>query len=536
MQSRWLVLAAVAFLAGTPGAGSFGEAVPHATRPPQATGSGDQIDLLSLAGLVIGVGKSAEQRRTNGAILQAAVNDADTHGVAIVCPSEAQIEFDLTGGLRVPVSTHGFTARLNRRCELRQAHADAPILVLGDPSGAEPKNAVWWEGGSFNYVASQAGNRHAVCLLEGSLYGSTLKHMDLCGEYDVEGRPLHPPFDGWDVGSRDAVRGFSFQNDYEDISVGGAQASLYRVQLEGTGSYRADIYMHDGSSPWTAQTLSDTAVYWAATRHGERDDDTCIRCNFEHFKAEQPLYFRIVRGLTFDALHLEDVTLVGSNTSLMTFEGAEAELRQTTMLDLRATGTNLSLARATYGAEVSLDGVYLKWAAAQEFTGSGRLFAGLAGTESVDSNVSFTAERLLISDVGANAAGLTIDPMTPPSLDVLTRFDSYRYSGLLPQTVGATLVAAADLTIYGQHEAATVIVPGTIGAAVTITLANSLAAAGTGAASTVKRGATVEVVRQDTPNTMYVTVKDAGGATLHRVAVGTRTLYRFDGSAWVQVI
>ena len=495
------------------------------------------LNIQKVAGLVIGTGQTAAVQAANGTLLQKAFSYCDTSGVECDEPDAIAVEFNLSNGLSVPASSNGWRGRFNKRLNLRQAAVNAPVLVIGDPTGATNKGDVDWDGATLNYINDQTGQTGAVTFLEGSLAYSKIANLTVSSETLANGQAVHPGYDGWDRGSRSA-NGFSFTNSYTKITVSGAQASLFRNDLNGTGNYMEDVYFHNGGSVSGIGLLSDTAIYFGGNG---RSDDVCMRCNFEHFISNTPVGWQTVNNMAMIGTHVEDV---GTPYILFSFTGAQVNLIDTKILNFRgvtanagqsspATANNVDLFRVNYGAQVHVDGVAVQWDGSAPFTSTGsNVFAGLPGTEGTDSTSAFVLENLSVSDTGTNGSYMGIDPVVGLTLDLVQKLGRYEYSGITPSTIGAVIQAPGSATIYPLNRRAVVVVPSSISAAETITLADTVKASGTGSTAAPETGETMEIVRQCPANSNTVTIKDAGGTTLATPAVCTRTLVRFNGRAW----
>ncbi len=437
------------------------------------------IDLMRLDGVTLGTGASSDARAATAGAVQAAFDRADANGLEIACPAEVVIEFDAAAGLVVPVSTRGFRARLNERCQFRQFHRNAPVLTIGDPSAKALKASVDWEGGELNYGIDQGGQVESSCLVLGALANSVIAKLNVCDEYEITGKPLHPPYRNLLVGTPEPSRGDQgfFQNRLSDLSLGGAQYSLLEVRIPGTGVQWEDIYAHNGSNFRMAQPLLGPA--WVVDAGHDRSDDTWIRTNFEHLRAANPMFFQNVRTTTMIGTHFEDVWLTGSHATLASFAAAQVRMTSTYLLDVRTEGTpsDVRLFRVGYGARVVLDGLELRWSEDREFNGPGAvLFAGNAGRAGPDDTASFSLADLTVSDGLANAQSIALEPAIPTTLGVLRHLDRYDYDPLLPRTEGAEFTVDGDFTLYGQHRDASIVVAAGLPAPDTITLSSCFAA------------------------------------------------------------
>lgn len=437
------------------------------------------IDLMRLAGVTLGLGVSAEARVASAKAVQAAIDAADANGWEIACPAEVVIEFDSAAGLVVPVSTRGFRARLNERCQFRQFHRNAPVLTIGDPQAMHLKANVDWIGGELNYGVDQGGQPEATCLVLGALASSVISRLNVCDEYEIAGKPLHPPFRNLVVGTPEPSKGSEgfFQNRLSDLSLGGAQYSLLEVRIPGTGVQWEDIYAHNGSSFRMAQPLLGHALVVDAGH--DRSDDTWIRVNFEHLRAANPVFLQNVRTMTMIGTHFEDVWLVGDHAVLGNFAAARVKMISTYLLDVRTEGTpsGTRLFQVGYGARVSLDGLELRWSEDREYTGPGAvLFAGNAGRSSPDDTIGFSVADLTVSDGLANARSIAFEPAIPINLDVLRHLSRYDYDPLLPRTQGAEFTVDGDFTLYGQHRDPSILVGAALQAPDTITFSSRFAA------------------------------------------------------------
>ncbi len=515
-----LGLLALPVLGATPPAGQ--DPADHAT-----------IDLTRLAGVTVGPGASAATRVATAAAVQAAFDRADANGLEIACPAEVVIEFDSAAGLVVPVSTRGFRARLNQRCQFRQFHRNAPVLTIGDPGARALKADVDWEGGQLNYGIDQGGQVESSCLVLGALANSVVARVNVCDEYETSGKPLHPPYRNLLVGTPEPSRGDQgfFQNRLSDLSLGGAQYSLLEVRIPGTGVQWENIYAHNGSNFRMAQPLLGFA--WIVDAGHDRSDDTWVRTNFEHLRAANPVFFQNVRTTTMTGIHFEDVWLTGSHATLANFAAAQVRMTSTYLLDVRTEGTpsDVRLFRAGYGARVVLDGVELRWSEDREFAGPGAvLFAGSAGRANPDDTVSFSMADLTVSDGLANAQSIALEPAIPTSLGVLRHLDRYDYDPLLPRTEGAEFTVGGDFTLYGQHRDASVLVAAGLPAPDTITLSSRFAAPGRGGARAAARDpghdrSPARVRRLSGDSAYATTVRDDAGHTLGSLRPGDEAAY-----------
>jgi hypothetical protein len=467
-----LVSAAVLALLASPAR----SAAPAGEQDPSGSAT---VDLTRLAGVTRGAGATAAARIDTAKALQAAIDLADANGLELACPAEVVIEFDSAAGLVVPVSTRGFRARLNQRCQFRQFHRDAPVLTIGDPRAEQLKASVDWEGGELNYGVDQGGQQGASCLVLGALANSVISKLNVCDEYELSGKPLHPPYRNLLVGTPEPSKGNEgfFQNRLSDLSLGGAQYSLLEVRIPGTGVQWEDIYAHNGSDFRMAQPLLGHA--WVVDAGHDRSDDTWIRTNFEHLRAANPVFFQNVRTTTMIGTHFEDVWLTGSHATLANFAAARVRMISTYLLDVRTGGTptDVRLFQLGYGAHLNLDGLELRWSEDREFAGPGAvLFAGNAGRSTPDDAIGFSVADLTVSDGLANAEAIGLEPAIPTTLGVLRHLDRYDYDPLLPRTEGAEFTVGGDFTLYGQHRNPSILVPAGLPGPDTITLSSRFAA------------------------------------------------------------
>jgi hypothetical protein len=498
--------------------------------------SNGHLNIQKIAGMVFGAGQTAAVQSANGTLLQKAFTYCDTAGVECDEPDVLAVEFNLPNGLSVPASPNGWKGRFNKRFDLRQAAINAPCLVIGDPTGANPKGDVDWDGAECNYINDQTGQQSSVTLLEGSLLFSRISNLTGSSETLANGQAVHPGWDCHDRGSRTG-NGFSFQNTHSKILCSGAQASLFRNNFNGTGNISEDMYYHNGGSISGAGLLSDAGIYWGGNG---RSDDVCIRCNYEHFYANTPISFQTDANTTLIGTHIEDV---GTPYTLFSFTGSQVRLIGTKILNFRgitATATpvsanNVQLFRVNYGAQVDVDDLALQWDGSAPFTSTGSaLFAGTPGTEGLDADVAFRLHTFTLSDVSGatNSQNMVLEPALPTPLSILQKFGTYTYDRLQPSTVGAEFSIVSSFTLYGAHEHAKVLIPNNLSAVSTVTLANTRMPSGTvGSSLAVPAGAWMEIDRTGSGTAANpTTVNNGAGTAIGTITAQGYTLYGSNGS------
>ena len=511
---------------------------------PQAVVRGE-INILKVAGLSIGDGQTTAARQANATLVQAAINVANTSGLTLSCPDRDDVEINNATGLVVPTNTAGIRARLDPNCSFIQFGTNAPILTIGDPAGAAYSYGIDWEGGSFHYGVSQTGNTHSIAVLLGTMAYSRIK--GICANCAGSDPAAYVAFQ---IGNSNfSTNAQFFSNTIERINAGISQYALMARYVGGTGNAWTDIYLQNGSSPGTAQTVTQACLYDSPTG-SVASDNVFTRLNVEHCVTTGGGILWIAQGTynqTYVGLHMEDVQINAYGSQFIYASNGDAHFISPFFLDLRTlsgtNGSSIALFRGNYGAHMSVSGMTkVKWTGSfgTQLLNPGVFFyEGETGANGTDDTITFsTSGNVSIEDDASgtpNSSHMILDPIINTTLNILTDWQGYTFDPVFPTTDGAQFtVTGTTFTLYGLHRAATITRPATLSAAQTITLADTWKPSGTGSTRTPQSGTAATVHTQSGTYANSTTIKDGAGTTLTTIstATGQNNANVFGTTAW----
>ena len=503
-----------------------------------------RIDILMLAGLKSGEGQTKAARQSNAKLLQAAFSAADHHGLELDCPSATTIEIENTTGLLAAQTNNpGFRLRFDQKCNIVQFGVNTPILTIGDPTGNRVTYQVDWQGGEFNYGSSQTGQKNSICVLLGALNYSNIENILACDLPGSHGQARNPPWVAMQVGEAGYHgTGQWFSNTLRRVNIAGGQHALFAVYIGGTGSVWEDIYMHNGGDVAGAQPVSGNGALIddPGEGHQNRSDDVWTRINVEHVQASSALYIRGVYNTTFIGLHCEDPQLNAYGSQVFAVAGSGVAFISPMLLDFHTTtssGGPEYIFKTSYQARVQVENMKVKWSSVvgQINKPGVYFFSGNQARSDADDQISFEAGHVEFVDDsrGANAGRLLLEPGLPIPVAILRYFGRYLYDPVMPTTEQAEFtVPDTTFTLDGQHQNATIMVPASLAAPQTITLADTRQAAGHLFAR-VPAGSIVRLRRLSGHYRNPTTIRDGDGRTLATLSTaGTEQVYQSDGQRW----
>ncbi len=487
---------------------------------------------VSGMGSIVGAGQSGSVRTATTAALNAAISKAISLGKFL------EIEpgvYETNGSLLVPGGTNGFSMHGDLRSQIINYGIGSPILTIGDLTGAAQVVNCKIAGLTLQYGVSQGGAANCNGISMGPTYTSALEDIQIGTA--TAGALVNAPTYGircYSTGS-----GFMFQNRFRRLQINGATATFFSKELGGTGDVHEDIYMHNGSGASSANALTS---YGLQLGNGsiQRSDDVWIRTNLEWLGETQAVLLAWnMTNMTFIGTHFEGCVLSGTGSPrLIWVLGGEVHFMGTEILDMKTssgtTGATI-VTVAGYSEQVKMDNTIIKFSSGSEAITPVQLISG-ANNNGNDTQPVVSIKHLTMNDNGSgNAAEFTLDPViASPPMSILGQFREFYSDQLLSRTAGAQFTMLASLTLYGQHEDATIFVPASLAAAATLTLSNKRKPSGTGSSLAPKAGAVVRVRRQSGTYANALTVVDAAsGNTLSTNAAAAADLvFTFNGTNW----
>jgi hypothetical protein len=200
-------------------------------------------------GVTQGSGQTLAVRQTTATGLQNALNYAINNGKFFEL-EPGIYEIDTPTGLQIAQTTYlsGFTFRGDRSSRIIQFHSNAPVLTIGDATGAAYSINLDIKGLRAEYGVSQSGNTSANTLVIGSMRNSKLANIFVGsdnGGYTYPNTPvLYPGYRG--VYFYSAGNNFPFVCTFDDFFVSGAQHDLVNISTGSEGLIFRNWYCTNG--------------------------------------------------------------------------------------------------------------------------------------------------------------------------------------------------------------------------------------------------------------------------------------------------
>ena len=490
------------------------------------------------AGVTRGAGNTQSVQAATAAGIQAAWNYAAANNFSVkTIPGTYEI-YSSTG-LTTPfggaVGSLGWVHDGSQGVNFVQFYVNAPILTIGDPTGANFGNGTHFQGCRLNYGVSQTGQANAVALFIGAATGIVVANISVCDFYGT-----NPPWIALRINGGSGANNFYFQNALRDIGLGGAQQSLFSLETQGTGNEWDNIYTHDGSNNSSRITCAGPAWSIQPTSAQASDNDFS-RCNIEHVNSNAIVQCQGVIGGQWNAPHIEDVQITGNNAGVITLIGGDLGMTELYVLDLAvASGaSNPQIIQcAGYGETVHVDGMNIKWSGySNGIVAVLTSIAGPADNYGTDSNPRVTIDRLRVEDdAGNNITNLRLDPILGNTgLGSGCFIGRYKWDNFLPTTDGFQMVVGTSCTIYGLHANVWLNIPYNLAANITIGLSNKVKASGRGSGEPTPINQRIAARREDGGTiTNTATITDlAGSTTLATLSAAGDFAGMFNGTNWI---
>jgi hypothetical protein len=492
------------------------------------------------SGVTLGAGQTTAVQTATFNALQLAIHTAMTLGKFFEIEPNVYEIYGSTG-LVVPATLGAITWKGSRQSNINQFYANAPILVLGDSTGAETLYGNKIDGFCLNYGVSQTGNTNAIALLMGDMAWCVVENFETTtnGTFPI----INPPY----VSVSTIAAGTWFNNCLRNIRLYGGQLSLMVIQASGSGNLFQDIYMSNGGNISAEESyyaaLSGPALSLANPSYSGLGGNVFERINIESVKCSNSVIYAQIAGVTqFIGLHFENLELNASGGSLINNNGCQLILQCVDTYDIQvdASLTDISfLYNNGSGEVVLLDGLHMGWSSnSNPGLKSPMTIIGTGGNN--DQNNMVRIKGVTVNDdTGNNSTNLTVYngayPMTYTETadTILLELDADQIS--LSTSRYQPCITTATYTHYGCHEDAVLMVPSSLAAACVITLSNKRIASGLGSSLATKTGNTVRVRRISGTYANTLTIKDAqsGSTLVTNSAAGNDYLFTFNGTNWV---
>lgn len=476
---------------------------------------------IAQGGAVGSMSGTPSQRVTNATALQAAYTYATTNGLMM---EQTPADYEINGAVRIPAvegvvfrGAAGFSLATN----IIQFATNIPVLTLSYPILTEVGR--WdFSGISLNYGVSQAGQTAALTCVFGSLDASTVKNV-LISPNGTAG------YDGMTVNS-------GFSNVYGNFIIKAFQRNGFNAagSTGTTGSSYNDFYMSPGAF------LSPGAITGSCINISNAgiDDFTMRRYNLEWFSgnAASAINATSTHGATFESGHIEGCFLTGADPYMVSTTSGNMHFGQLNLIDLNnASATGMSVLFRDWsngGGNTLIDGLCITDNNRSSYvTHNLQLFWPAPETDG-DNPPMFVVNGLGGGNFGGGTqvrSNAAFDWQMP-----LANFNwplwikRYEFNFGASRVIGAVILVSATYTHYGQHQDATILVPGTI-TPFTLTLATRASA--TVGSLPVRPGTTLVVRRRNETFSGNLTISFGGtGSPITNSANNTSYYFRVDNS------
>lgn len=507
------------------------DAVSGVATPYLLRGTLDGAAYFTANGGVLGAGQTTGQRQTNATVLNAAFAYCVTNGKFMEL-EPAVYEINSSTGLLVPASGNtaipsGLVFRGSRQgTQIVQYYAGgtgAPILTIGDTTGATPNLGVDFFGINMSYGASQTGLTSSTPLVIGNA-----DHGRIGGVTMITN--TNPGYDGI------LLQTGNYSMTYKDIELIGFQRNGLNLDNAGSsGCTFEDIYLSAGGSTGVHPTVSGNYLVFSASMN----EMTFLQLNCEWGACNRIMSINSTYGVKFVDLHIENVLMNGASPIMFAFAGTTATFDTVDLVDIMMLSANMTGSPSVFGDYIAGGSVIrvegLTWInnATGQINTPVELFNVGGGTVPGDDVPIFTLNKgqLNIGGGASDFAGnILFDQHMPvASFNAPIKWSSYDFGIQGSVVQSAQIQVSATYTHYGQHERATIIVPASI-TSFTLTLANTMGATGTQA---VRTGSTTHVRRLSGGASGTLTVAYGGTSSpTTNTTSATDYWYVFDGTHW----
>jgi hypothetical protein len=472
------------------------------------------------AGVTVGAGQTTGVRQATATGLQNAINYAAANN-KIFQINEGVYEINSSTGLVIPANHQatynwGFTWKggghgSTQIVQFYNGGTGAPVLTIGDTTGVNEFYEIDVEGALLGYGISQSGLTSSTALVVGSMAWGVISRIQVTGPF--------PGYDGILL-----TGGIFSSMAMRDVVIGPWQRHGLNIVSSGSGNHYDNVYMSAGGvgSPgaisgnyiYTIQNLEDQLFSRLNCEWGQTNCVIFLGGNNTEVYAGH--------GYTFNALHVEGVTLTGADPCIfdiggnatMAFNGFDLTSTQIKAANFTGTASMMRLTNNIgYGSSVIMNGLCLNEYTASNVTTSFKILRWMYDSSIWDDQSNFQINAFRIVDQpGSNLIGhIYLDEHLPiASFNTPAGFARYSYGAKGSKIENAAITVSATYTHYGQHEDATILVPASI-TGFTLTLSNLMGATGT---QPVRTGNTVRVRRIWNTVSGTLLIKDDAGTTL----------------------
>lgn len=473
------------------------------------------------AGVTVGTGNSGTVRTATGTALQAAINYAVTNNKFFEIEPNIY-EINNSAGLVVPYSNSGMNWHGSTSSYIAQYATNAPILTLGDTTGANINYRMVLNGVGMYYGVTQAGQTSAIALQMGP-------HA-WCNFSNVVISPYAPggTFNAY-IGMKHYTGSFSGNFDNFYIEAG----QLHIVQMAGSSS--GNVWNNTYCAAGTLNNPTALSGYAFGWDNGTTNT-VFNQLNIEAVAANQIMNVAQCYSTTFNSVHMESITMTGSTPIIWAGNSAYCVINGCT-LDFICTSAGGASGYGRFLGTFTTDNwVMNNIVLLSNSTDSGAVnltFMVVDAQITPDTPANVVMSGFTIRD--ATSAGLSthvqLDAHTPlANFNTPLSVANYRF-GLGGSVIeGAVIPVTATYTHYGQHVDAVIEVPAAI-TGFTLTLSAVQGATGN---QPVKTGNTVHVRRQIGTASGTLLVKDDAGTTLTTNTTSAQDFYYyFNGTHYV---
>ena len=489
------------------------------------------------AGVTLGAGQSTATQTATLAGLQAALNKAGSLGKYFELEPNT---YEIYGANGLVVSASSAPPRW-KGCKgsiLSQFYVNAPILTLGDITGATTLYGFVLDGVGLQYGVSQLGQTLANALLCGDMAWCTVEQVEVTpnGSFPI----VNPSWNAFAV----LAPGTWFNNTVRNSRLYGGQNTLFNLGTSGSGNLFEDIYMSNGGNDNASLSYygacAQAGLYIGNSSYSSMSGNVFIRINVESVKAPNLITLQEASSITFEGLHVENCQINQAGGAIVNSVQGSGEFIDMDTYDIRtvAGGTACVFLMSGSGEVISVNGLSMGWSPNCDpgLLSPLQVF-GINGNN--DQNVMIDMRCLILTDdSNTNAPLVTLDPLGAPLTQGAaydTQVLGYRTDQVRSETDRYAPTISANYTHYGYHSNAILMIPSSLSAATTITLSNKRIPTGLGSSLATPTGNTVRIRRTSGTYANALTVKDAqSGSTLTtNTASGVDLLYTFNGTNWV---
>jgi hypothetical protein len=503
---------------------------------------GGTIYLHLVTGVTMGAGQTQTVQTATLTAINAALAYAGTSGLKVRAKGGM---YEVYGalGVVVPVAASGITWEGSKQVTFSQFYANAPILSIGDLTGATTPSGYDFRGVSLQYGVSQTGNALATALNVGIMQDSVIAGVRV---NPIGGSSLvNPAYTGVMIA---ATAGTFSNNSFYDIDISGAQNCPLNFAQASFGNHFYDLHISNGvynnasASFYNAVTTSaivmgnsgGTVQPTSNTFHGTVIENISTGSHI--------IILQNCPNTVFDGVHVRNVTPSNGGCIFGVSQG-NLTVKGLAVLDMRTVagtyGSSVFFGGG-YGELIVADGVLIAWSS---FCAPGLItglsIAGVSGGASNDTNTVYHIRGVVIAEEGSGNT-TTLMTLVKGVFNACATASNCFVAEIVTdtvktRTVGFTPTILGNYTHYGCHKDAVLILPATLAAATTVTLSGVMVPSGLGSTVPTDQNNTVRTRRQTGTYANALTIKDGVGNTtlVTNSAAASDYIERFNGSNWV---